>query len=118
MANIMDWKIATTILCSCNCLSFEAELLCLNRLRVKIAKQKVVSLAKLSPCEASFVQDVLRASLQTYIWMKSDTAQPPEKSALDFGWEDQNRLSPVYFVGQTSSDFLKEREIIEVLEFF
>jgi hypothetical protein len=32
--------------------------------------------------------------------MKSDTAQPPDKSALDFGWEDQNGLSPVYFVGQ------------------
>jgi hypothetical protein len=80
----------------------------LNRLRVKIAKQKDVSLAKLPPCEASFVQHVLRASLQTYIWMKSDTAQPPEKSALDFGWEDQNGLSPVYFVTQTSSDFLKD----------
>jgi hypothetical protein len=48
-------------------------------------------------------QHVLIASLQTYIWMKSDTAQPPEKSALDFGWSDQNGLSPVYFVGQTSS---------------
>jgi uncharacterized Fe-S cluster-containing radical SAM superfamily protein len=58
----------------------------LNRLRVKIAKQKDVSLVKLSPCEASFIQHVLRASLQTYIWMKSDTAQPPEQSALDFGW--------------------------------
>jgi hypothetical protein len=80
----------------------------LNRLRVKIAKQKDVSLAKLPPCEASFVQHVLRASLQTYIWMKSDTVQQPEKSALDFGWEDQNGLSPVYFVGQTSSDFLKD----------
>jgi hypothetical protein len=32
--------------------------------------------------------------------MKSDTAQPPEKSALDLGWEDQNGLSPVYFVTQ------------------
>jgi hypothetical protein len=80
----------------------------LNRLRVKISKQKDVSLAKLPPCEASFVQHVLRASRQTYIWMKSDTAQPPEKSALDFGWEDQNGLSPVYFVTQTSSDFLKD----------
>jgi hypothetical protein len=40
--------------------------------------------------------------------MKSDTAQPPEKSALDLGWEDQNGLSPVYFVTQTSSDFLKD----------
>jgi hypothetical protein len=40
--------------------------------------------------------------------MKSDTAQPPEKSALDLGWEDQNELSPVYFVTQTSSDFLKD----------
>ena len=54
----------------------------LNRLRVKIAKQKDVSLAKLPPCEASFVQHVLRASLQTYIWIKSDTAQPPEKIRL------------------------------------
>jgi hypothetical protein len=80
----------------------------LNRLRVKIAKQKYVSLAKLPPCEASFVQHVLRASLQTCICMKSDTAQPHEKSALDFGWEDQNGLSPVYFVTQTSSDFLKD----------
>jgi hypothetical protein len=25
-------------------------------------------LAKLPPCEASFVQHVLKASLQTYIW--------------------------------------------------
>jgi hypothetical protein len=52
---------------------------------------------------------------------KSDTAQPPEKSALDFGWGDQNGLSPVYFVGQTSSDFLKDLLctcITEVLEFF
>ena len=65
-------------------------------------------MAKLPPCEASFVQHVLRASLQIYIWMKSDTAQPPEKSALDFGWEDQNGLSPVYYVGQTSSDFMND----------
>jgi hypothetical protein len=50
----------------------------LNRLRVKIAKQKYISLAKLPPCEASFVQHVLRASLQSYVCMKSDTAQPPE----------------------------------------
>jgi hypothetical protein len=28
MANIMDWKIATTILCSCNCPSFEPEFFC------------------------------------------------------------------------------------------
>jgi hypothetical protein len=35
--------------------------------------------------------------------MKSDTAQPPEKSALDFGWEDQNGLSPVYFVTKACS---------------
>ena len=37
--------------------------------------------------------------------MKSDTAQPPEKSALDFGWEDQNGLSPVYFVTPTPFRF-------------
>jgi hypothetical protein len=56
----------------------------LNRLRVKIAKQKDVSLAKLPPCEASFVQHVLRASLQTYTWMKSDTAQPPARIICSF----------------------------------
>jgi hypothetical protein len=58
----------------------------LNRLRVKIAKQKDVSLAKLPPCEASFVQHVLRVSLQTYIWMKSDTAfKSANSSMLSFG---------------------------------
>ena len=77
----------------------------LNRLRVEITKQKDVNLAKLPLCEASFVQHILRASLHTYIRMKSETAQ---KSALDFGWEDQIGLSPIYFVGQTSSDFLKD----------
>ena len=76
----------------------------LNRLRVKIAKQKDVSLAKLPPCEASFVQHVL----QTYICMKSDTAQPPDKSALDFGWEDQSGLLPVY------SDFFRFSERFDV----
>jgi hypothetical protein len=65
MANIMDWKIATTILWSCNCASFEPEFFGkvksprdnLNRLRVKITKQEDVSLAKLPPCEASFAKN-------------------------------------------------------------
>jgi hypothetical protein len=48
--------------------------------------------------------------------MKSDTAQPPEKSVLDFGWEDQNGLSPVYFVGQTFSDFLTGCNMYQFLD--
>jgi hypothetical protein len=45
---------------------------------------------------------------ETSIDVSRNFVAPPEKSALDFGWEDQNGLSPVYFVGQTSSDFLKD----------
>ena len=42
--------------------------------------------------------------------MKSDTAQPPAKSALDFGWKIKTDCHPftLKFVTQTSSDFLKD----------
>jgi hypothetical protein len=44
-------------------------------------------------------------------WLIS-TRITPIKRQLDAriicSWEDQNGLSPVYFVGQTSSDFLKD----------
>jgi hypothetical protein len=40
--------------------------------------------------------------------MKSDTAQPPEKSALDLGWEDQNGLCcPLVFLARFSFLFQK-----------
>jgi hypothetical protein len=43
----------------------------LNKFRVRLATKKEASLAKLSPCEATFHQHVLRASLKTYIWKSS-----------------------------------------------
>ena len=63
---------------------------------------------KLPPCEATFRQHVLRVSLQVYIWTSSSIAQPPVKSPLQFGWVNKNGLVPVYFDGQTSSDFLQD----------
>jgi hypothetical protein len=78
----------------------------LNKLRSRIAQQNDASLVKLPPCEATFRQHVLRVSLQDYIWTSSSIAQPPVKSPLQFGWVTKNGLVPVYFDGQTSSDFL------------
>ena len=48
----------------------------LNKFRVRLATKKEASLAKLPPCEATFHQHVLKASLQTYIWKSSQKAQP------------------------------------------
>ena len=40
----------------------------LNKLRTRLATVKSACFAKLPPCEATFKQHVLRASLQTYVW--------------------------------------------------
>jgi hypothetical protein len=53
--------------------------------------------AKLPPCEATFHQHVLRASLQTYIWKSSQKALLLVRSPLMFGWEDKGGLVPVFF---------------------
>ena len=81
----------------------------LNTFRVRLAtKQRSTSLVKLPPCEATFHQHVLRASVQTYIWKSSQKAQPPVRSPLMFGWEDKGVLVPVFFRRQMSSDFLQD----------
>lgn len=80
----------------------------LNKLRARLATQKDASLSKLPPSEATFLQHVLRVCLQTYIWRSSQKAQPPVKSPLDFGWEQNGGLVPVLFRGQMSSDFLQD----------
>ena len=80
----------------------------LNKFRVRLATKKEASLAMLPPCEATFHQHVLRASLQTYIWKSSQKAQSPVRSPLMFGWEDKGGLVPVFFRGQMSSDFLQD----------
>jgi hypothetical protein len=72
----------------------------LNKFRVRLATKKEASLAKLPPCEATFHQHVLRASLQTYIWKSSQKEHPPVRSPLMFGWEDKSGLVPVFFWGQ------------------
>jgi hypothetical protein len=75
---------------------------------IRLATKKEASLAKLPPCEATFHQHVLRASLQTYIWKSSQKVQPPVRSPLMFGWEDKGVLVPVFFRRQMSSDFLQD----------
>ena len=50
-----------------------------------LQQNKEASLAKLPPCEATFHQHVLRASVQTYIWKSSQKAQSPVRSPLMFG---------------------------------
>jgi hypothetical protein len=80
----------------------------LNKLRVRLATLKDACLAKLPTCEATFRQHILRASLQTNIWMSAHIPKPPPNSPLLFGWEKKNRLVPVFFRGQMSSDFLQD----------
>ena len=80
----------------------------LNKMRVKLATTKDASLAKLPPCESTFTQHLLRASLQTSIWMSSHLPKPPIRSPLNFGWIDKDGLKPVFFEGQMSSDFLQD----------
>jgi hypothetical protein len=48
----------------------------LNKLRTRLATVKSACLAKLPPCEATFKQHVLRASLQTYVWMSCHLTKP------------------------------------------
>jgi hypothetical protein len=79
-----------------------------NKLRTRLATVKSACFAKLPPCGATFKQHVLRASLQTYVWMSCHLTKPLPKSPLQFGWEKRHGpLLPVYFQGQMSSDFLQ-----------
>jgi hypothetical protein len=45
----------------------------LNKLRIKLAKRKATSLAKLPPCEATFKQHTKRAMWQTKVWIFAHT---------------------------------------------
>jgi len=81
----------------------------LNKLRVKLATARSVNLVRLPPCEASFTQHIIRAMLQTNVWMNSHIAKPVIRSPLGFGWEEcRNTLLPVLFEGPMSSDFLQD----------
>ena len=81
----------------------------LNKLRVRLATSKDCSLVRLPPSEASFKQHVLRASIQTKIWMTSHQAKPPIGSPYEYGWKKScNGPTPVLFTGLMSSDFLQD----------
>ena len=73
-----------------------------------LQQKKEASLAKLPPCEATFHQHVLRASVQTYIWKSSQKPQSPVRYPLMFGWENKGGLVPVFFLGHMSSHFLQD----------
>jgi hypothetical protein len=48
----------------------------LKKLRTRLATVKSACLDKLPPCEATFKQHVLRASLQTYVWYRAILQSP------------------------------------------
>jgi hypothetical protein len=48
----------------------------LNKLRTRLATVKSACFAKFAPCEATFKQHVLKASLQTYVWYHAILESP------------------------------------------
>lgn len=81
----------------------------LNKLRVKFATTKDMNLVRLPPCEASFLQHILRAMLQTQVWMHSHIAKPATRQPKNSGWQEgKNGLLPILFEGPMSADFLQD----------
>ena len=67
----------------------------LKKLRTRIAKHKDLSLIKIPPCEASFLQHVKRAAWQARVWKAAHVGFPDLETPLDFGWiQEQGMLSP------------------------
>ena len=80
----------------------------LNKLRTRLATVKSACLAKLPPCEATFKQHVLRASLQTYVWYRAIFQSPLLRVLCSLVGKRHESLLPVYFQGQMSADFLQD----------
>ena len=81
----------------------------LNKLKEKLATCKDTNLVRLPPSESSLYQHVLRASLQTKIWLSSNIAKPPPLSPYDYGWwKDAAGPLPVFFEGIMTSDFQQD----------
>ena len=55
-----------------------------NKLRVRLATSKDFSLVRIPPSESAFKQHVLRASIQTKMWMTSHQAKLPVASPYDY----------------------------------
>ena len=59
----------------------------LNRLRIRLATVKRACLATLPPCEATFKQHVLRASLQAYAWYRDILQSPLLRVLCSLVWK-------------------------------
>ncbi|CAC5359720.1 unnamed protein product [Mytilus coruscus] len=60
----------------------------LNKLRVKFATTKDANLVRIPPCENSFLQHILRAMLQTQVWMSSHIVKSAIILPKDSGWQE------------------------------
>ena len=81
----------------------------MNTLRVKMALEKDLDLARMPPCEPSFLQQTLRSSWQVQLWMASHIPRPELGSPESYGWKrEDDRLVPVYFTGPMASELLKD----------
>ena len=80
----------------------------LNDLRVRLARRNNQSLARLPPCEDSFLQHVKRASWQAKVWMHADL-RSPMVSPVGHGWQKETgTLLPVFFHGETAAEMLDD----------
>lgn len=79
----------------------------LNSLQAEMSKKKDMDLARLPPCESSFLQHVRRVRWQTRIWESAHISLPDLGNPEDYGWERKNgMLSPIVFNGPTASELL------------
>ena len=75
------------------------------------AKLRNTSLSNITPCRASFRQHVLRASLQTRVWLSSYVADPDIPSPIGHGWNKDPSgvgITPHYFDGPTTAELMED----------
>ncbi len=81
----------------------------LSSQQVKLASKKDASLAKLPPCEKSFLQHVQRASWQTKVWTHSHIPCPDIGSPLGHGWQpDGAPIVPILYESPMASELLQD----------
>ena len=79
----------------------------LNKCMTRIAKQKDISLSKIPPCEASFLQHVKLAAWQDRVWKAAHVGFPDLATPFDFGWiQEQGMLSLVYYEECSASELI------------
>lgn len=63
----------------------------LNKLRVEVATIKNANLLRIPPCKNSFLQHILRANLQTQVWMSSRISKSASILPEDYGWQESEK---------------------------